>query len=233
MLIWGAGQGAWPLGGVGRVWALPPSLVFFRSRAIFPSSLFTRRVCVLMALATPSGRSSYSTDTDVRWWPGVVPSGTTCVLPSVGVGDLPIFLLGLLFLGMVQGAQAVPAPKDCGWLQVLGSLGHGSIMVQQSQEQQVWFSDDAKLLQMHAPLLSHVRLCDPVDCNPPGSSVHGISQARTLDRVAISFSRGIFPAQGLNLHLPNLAGRFFTPAPPGKPCKTAALPCFSSGAGVG
>ena len=32
-------------------------------------------------------------------------------------------------------------------------------------------------------------LCDPVDCSPPGSSVHGIFQARILERVAISFSR--------------------------------------------
>ena len=33
-------------------------------------------------------------------------------------------------------------------------------------------------------------LCDPVDCSPPGSSVHGILQARMLEWVAISFSRG-------------------------------------------
>ena len=33
-------------------------------------------------------------------------------------------------------------------------------------------------------------LCDPVDCRPSGSSVHGISQARILEWVAISFSRG-------------------------------------------
>ena len=33
-------------------------------------------------------------------------------------------------------------------------------------------------------------LCDPVDCSPPGSSVHGICQARTLEWVAIPFSRG-------------------------------------------
>ena len=33
-------------------------------------------------------------------------------------------------------------------------------------------------------------ICDPVDCNPPDSSVHGISQARILGYVAISFSRG-------------------------------------------
>ena len=33
-------------------------------------------------------------------------------------------------------------------------------------------------------------LCDPKDCNPLGSSVHGILQARTLEWVAIPFSRG-------------------------------------------
>ena len=33
-------------------------------------------------------------------------------------------------------------------------------------------------------------LCDPVDCSPPGSSVHGILQARILEWVAIPFSRG-------------------------------------------
>ena len=33
-------------------------------------------------------------------------------------------------------------------------------------------------------------LCDPVDCSLPGSSVHGILQARILGWVAMSFSRG-------------------------------------------
>ena len=33
-------------------------------------------------------------------------------------------------------------------------------------------------------------LCDPMYCSPPGSSVHGISQASILEWVAISFSRG-------------------------------------------
>ena len=36
--------------------------------------------------------------------------------------------------------------------------------------------------------LSRVRLCDPTDCNPPGSSIHGIFQARVLEWVAVSFS---------------------------------------------
>ena len=35
---------------------------------------------------------------------------------------------------------------------------------------------------------SCLTLCDPVDCSLPGSSVHGISQARILEWVAISFS---------------------------------------------
>ena len=35
---------------------------------------------------------------------------------------------------------------------------------------------------------SRVRLCDPIDGSPPGSPVPGILQARTLERVAISFS---------------------------------------------
>ena len=38
--------------------------------------------------------------------------------------------------------------------------------------------------------LSCVWLCDLMDCSPPGSSVHGILQARILECVAILFSRG-------------------------------------------
>ena len=40
---------------------------------------------------------------------------------------------------------------------------------------------------------------DPTDCSPPGSSAHGILQARILEWVAIPFSRGSSPTQGLNL----------------------------------
>ena len=37
---------------------------------------------------------------------------------------------------------------------------------------------------------SCLTLCDPMDCSPPGSSIHGIFQARILEWAAISFSRG-------------------------------------------
>ena len=40
-------------------------------------------------------------------------------------------------------------------------------------------------------LFSHVQLFrNPMDCSPPGSSVHGIPQARIMEWIAISFSRG-------------------------------------------
>ena len=44
-------------------------------------------------------------------------------------------------------------------------------------------------------------LWDPKDFSPPGSSVHGILQARILERVATPYFREIFPVQGLNLGL--------------------------------
>ena len=46
-------------------------------------------------------------------------------------------------------------------------------------------------------------LCDAIDCGPPGSSVHGILQARTLDWVAISFSRDL-PTPGTEPRSPAL-----------------------------
>ena len=42
-----------------------------------------------------------------------------------------------------------------------------------------------------------------MDHSPPGSSVHGIHQARILEWVAIPLSRGIFLTQGSNLALPH------------------------------
>ena len=37
-------------------------------------------------------------------------------------------------------------------------------------------------------------LCDPMDCSPPDASVHGIFQARILEKVAISFSMLVLAA---------------------------------------
>ena len=52
-------------------------------------------------------------------------------------------------------------------------------------------------------------LCNPMDCSPPGSSVHGILQARILEWVAISFSRRSSQPGDQTL-VSCIAGRFFT-----------------------
>ena len=36
----------------------------------------------------------------------------------------------------------------------------------------------------------HLTLCNPMDCSPPGSSVHGILQGKILEKEYISFSKG-------------------------------------------
>ena len=47
------------------------------------------------------------------------------------------------------------------------------------------------LVCVHAKLLQlFLTLCHPVDCSPPGSPVHGILQARILEWIAMSSSRG-------------------------------------------
>ena len=60
-------------------------------------------------------------------------------------------------------------------------------------------------------------LCNPMDCSPPGYSVHLILQARILEWIAISFSRGSsWPRD--QTWVSRIAGRcFLTSEPPGKP----------------
>ena len=62
-------------------------------------------------------------------------------------------------------------------------------------------------------------LCDPVDCRPSVSSVHGIFQARILKWVAISYSGDLWDPGIKPMSLAGLilAGGFFTIVPPRKP----------------
>ena len=62
-------------------------------------------------------------------------------------------------------------------------------------------------------------LYDPMDCSPPGSSVHGILQARILEWVAMPFSKGSsWPRDRTWVSFVScIAGEFFTTEPPGKP----------------
>ena len=69
---------------------------------------------------------------------------------------------------------------------------------------------------------SSLTLCDPMDCSLPGSLVHGILQARILEWVAISSSRGSSrPRDQTGVFC--LAGGFFTTEPPGRPMRRDLL----------
>ena len=66
-------------------------------------------------------------------------------------------------------------------------------------------------------LFSPIQLiCNPMDCGPPESSVHGISQARILEWFAIS-SLGNLPNPGIKPASPALQVGSFTTEPLGKP----------------
>ena len=65
----------------------------------------------------------------------------------------------------------------------------GSICIQKSYSENVFLITCAAA----KSLQSCPTLCDPIDGSPPGSPVHGILQARTLEWVAISFSKFTSP----------------------------------------
>ena len=71
---------------------------------------------------------------------------------------------------------------------------------------------------MHACMLSCVWLFVTMDCSPPGSLIHGIFQARILEWVAISYSRGSSPLRdGTQVSYISCISRWITTLPPGKP----------------
>ena len=52
-----------------------------------------------------------------------------------------------------------------------------------------WITERSHLIYLHA-IKKSLTLCNPMNCSPPNSLVHGILQARILEWIAISFSRG-------------------------------------------
>ena len=117
---------------------------------------------------------------------------------------------------VVQSCPTLCNPVDC---TVLGASVHGILQARILEWVAVPFSRDLPNLGWNPGLLhcrrilyplSHQKerkkvvaqscltLCDPMDCSPPGSFIHGILQARILEWVAISLPQEIFLTQGLN-----------------------------------
>ena len=85
-----------------------------------------------------------------------------------------------------------------------------------------WYYKKVEAKNVAVDLLSRVQpVCYPMNCSLLGSSVHSISQARILERVAISFSRGSSWTKAWTC-VSCIAGGFLTAEPPGKPPR---IPC--------
>ena len=85
----------------------------------------------------------------------------------------------------------------------LSSTAHGSMGAPQGGSREPLVSFIFKRLRWKSYNVcvraqSRLTLCDPMMCSAPGSSIHGISQARILEWDAISLLLGIFLAQGSN-----------------------------------
>ena len=117
------------------------------------------------------------------------------------------------FLLMDRGAcQATIEKAAKSWTQI-GTRAHNTAGYTASLSYILFFSMHATLLQ------SCPTLCNPMECNLPGSSVHRILQARTLKWVAMPSSRGSFDQgiESVSLMSPALAAGSLPLAPPGKP----------------
>ena len=91
------------------------------------------------------------------------------------------------------------------WKHLLNRIPRHSIFTRLAPEVDLvlWLTGSVSVPQ------SCLALWDPLDSSPPGSSVHGILQARTLEWVAIPFSRRSSPPKD-QTHVSCIAGRFFT-----------------------
>ena len=64
---------------------------------------------------------------------------------------------------------------------------------------------------------SCLTLCDPMDCSPPDSSVHGDSLGKNTGVGSLSRVQGIFPTQGLSPGLPHYRWILYHLSHPGRP----------------
>ena len=71
---------------------------------------------------------------------------------------------------------------------------------------------------------SCLTLCDPMDCSPPGSSVHGDSSSKDTGVGCHSHLQAIFPIQRSNPGLPQFRQILYQLSPPGKPKYIGAIP---------
>ena len=142
--------------------------------------------------------------------------------------SIPITLT-FLFTSFPSGGSEVkrlPAMQETR-VQSLGRedpLGEGNgnpfqySCLQNPMDRGAWWASAAAKSPQSCPTLR-----DPMDCSLSGSSVHGIFQARVLEWIAISFSKGIFPTQESNLGLPHCRQTLYCLSHQGSPLASKGL----------
>ena len=125
----------------------------------------------------------------------------------------------LLFTGHGEKAENLLGPS--GWKRFYATLPR--LHCRKTYRNQVWNWEGALPTEILKEFLTCCLVtklclvfCDSMDCSPPGSSVHGMSQARILEWAALSYSRGSFRSRDQTWNSCT-GGRFFTTEPPVKP----------------
>ena len=98
--------------------------------------------------------------------------------------------------------------QGLGWVQVPATWGLVPNWVLAGFESQTEVNGFICECRVFSVAQLYLTVCDPMDCSPPGSSVHWILQARTLEWVAISFSRGSSQPRNLT-PVSHITGRYF------------------------
>ena len=133
----------------------------------------------------------------VNWEAGTWPHSVTCPGSHTGKGSRTLCSLSLESLGCpLIGSRS--SPFHC-WPHV-----------------PVNFFSQRHFHRCVLSCFTHVWLCDPVDCSPPGPSVHGILQARILEWVSVPSSRGSSQTRD-GTHVSCTGRRILHHCPPGKP----------------
>ena len=176
---------------------------------------YTQRVWVRGTLASPRHRPSFRQYLaelfgQVQGTPGLCRTSPWLSPQSLCTGELPP-ALPVWWWGVSPGRDSVEPGTQEGLLR-----GWLPLELSPTPRNQVASRSPQGGGGLVAPVVSDS--CDPRDCSPPGSSVHGILQARILEWVAIFFSGGSsWPRDQTRISL--IISGFFTAEPLGKPKK--------------
>ena len=114
------------------------------------------------------------------------------LVKSIGFNRLYLLAVYLLALSLLPGKLDVwPLAPTTSHTDRWGHSDLVKVTLSRSKRELIWSSGSSHCDALCAKLLqSCPTLCDPLDCSPPGSSVHGISQSRILEWVATLSSKG-------------------------------------------